>query len=153
MPVAGADRIDNIASYRNRKFDDILDLELTIAAINAEFFEVAALDLHRCTGRLISRRIVSIVHRHCLFLRRRAMRAVVVLLECHGTRLQCKIEPDSRKQAQNAFSGPLSPADVGALAQVIVSNVVLRSIAQNHALGYWQYHVRVKDIRPDGSLN
>ena len=129
MPVAGADRIDNIASYRNRKFDDILDLELTIAAINAEFFEVTTLDLHRRTGRLISRRIVTMVHRHLMFLRRRTMRAVVILLECHGTGLQRQIEPDSRKQAQNPSSGPLSPANVSALAQVIVSNAILRSIA------------------------
>ena len=110
------------------------------------------MDLQRRTGRLISRRIVAMVHRHLMFLRRRTMRAVVIPLECHGTRLQREIEPDSRKQAQNTTSGPLLPDDVSALAQVIVSNKILRSIAQLHFQGYWQYPVRVKDIRPDGSL-
>ena len=64
------------------------------------------------------------------------MRTVVILFERHGTRLQREIEPDSCKQAQNASSGPLSPANVSALAQVIVSNTISRSIVQLHALGY-----------------
>ena len=129
MPVDGADRIDNIARNCNRKFDDILDLELAVAAINIELIEIAALNLHRRTGRLISLRVVPIMHHHCLFLRRRAMRTVVILLECHGTGLQREIEPDSRKQAQNTATGPLSPANVSASVQVIVSKTVSRNIA------------------------
>jgi hypothetical protein len=70
----------------------------------------------------------------------------VVLLHRHGTRLQRQIEPHSRKQAQNAVSGPLSPAGVDALAQVIVSNMVSRSIARLHCLGYWQYPLYVKEM-------
>ena len=146
MPVAGADRIGNIACDRNREFDGILDLELTVAAVNAEFIEIAALSLHRRTGRLTGRRFVPMVHRHAMFLRRRAMRAVVILLERHGTGLQREIEPNGRKQAQNAASGPLSPADVNAWAQVIVSNTISRSIARLLCLGYWQYPLYVKDM-------
>jgi hypothetical protein len=144
VPADDADRIDKIACIRNRKFNDILDLELTVATIDTELTDITTLDLHRCARRLISRRIVPVVHRHRLFLRRRAMRTIVILLQRHGTGLQGEIKPDSREQAQDPFSGPVSLDNIGALVQVVVSNVISHGTVQFQPLGYWQCPLSVK---------
>ena len=98
-------RYYRIMRYGKRQLDGVLDLQLAGPSVDTDVVEFATLRLHRRTGRLGLRRLVTVMRRHLVFVHGRAVRTVVVRLHGRGTRRQCQVQPDSREQTE----GPLAP--------------------------------------------
>ena len=131
-------RCCQVGQDRDRKLDGVLDLQLAGASVETDVIQFAALRLHRRTRRLGLRHFVTVMRRHLMLMRRRAVRTIMIRFQRHRTGLQRDVQPHgSEKPEDLPGPGPRADRALRITAQVSDSNTVFSNTIKLRYQDYW----------------
>ena len=101
---------------RDRQVAEVLDLQLAGAAVEADVVEVTAGGIQRRARGFGRRSTVAVMPGHLMFMRRGAVRTIVVGLHGHRAGRKREVQPDGREQPQGPLAHGLADRDAVYLA-------------------------------------